>query len=362
MTSVYFDELPLEPTQNCDGENISAEGTSVELTEDALSFLIEQAEFVAHADDADDADDENYTEEFKPAPHVHGEILLPIGAICEWEHHLRRHSPATAEHAAALALTAADPAAFRPIDVLEKDGLYYVIDGRFILAAIRDAHRDDDDVMVRAMVFQGSEEEAVAKMCDAAIGTSVVTKMETAHGLLSLQRVGRLSQVALAERYAGLSKDRVSRMLMAARLQEDFPLLFHILKAPHMAPIRYGVEISQAMKTMSDERVHAMLDIAKEALEEGLRFSAGDAQAFLDVQPQGAINPAARANPSPKRIDALESEPILGHDDQPVAARERLKDNIERIRLPDTSTMKQMEREAAADAIIAEIRRYFGLN
>jgi hypothetical protein len=69
-----------------------------------------------------------------------------------------------------------------------------------------------------------------------------------------------------------------------------------------------------------------------------------------------------RVSPAqPKPITPVESDDILGHDEQPVGARERHADNIERLRLPDVSCMSLMEREASAEALTAEIRRHFGL-
>lgn len=239
---------------------------------------------------------------------------------------------------------------------MEKDDRYHLKNGRYILEAIKAAHPDDDTILIRAVLFPGTEEEAVVAMCDDVLGSAAATKMEMAHGLLSLQRACGISQIALAERYPGLNEDKVSRMLIAARLQQDFPILFDILEVPHKAPISYGVTVKSALKALNEADVQQTLDIAERAVANGIRFKPADALELLGIVP---MTSAPTAQPRP--ITPVESDDILGHDEQPVGARERHADNIERLRLPDVSGMSLMEREAAAEAFIAEIRRHFGL-
>lgn len=325
---------------------------------DAEAFAIALARDSAAqaAADAEDAEGGNYTEQFKPAPEVPGEILVSINEIRDWEYHLRAHSPKHAEHASALALTADDPRSFRPVELVEKDGRYHLKNGRYILEAIKAAHPDDHTLLIRAVVFPGTEQEAVVAMCDDVLGSAVATKMEMAHGLLSLRRACHISQIALAERYPGLNQDKVSRMLIAARLQRDFPIVFDILEAPHKAPISYGVTVSAALRGLGKAEVRQTLDIAERAVADGMRFKSADALELLGIVPMASTSAA-----QPRPITPVESDDILGHDEQPVGARERLADNIERLRLPNVADMSVMEREVAAEAFIAEIRRHFGL-
>ncbi|WP_293982070.1 hypothetical protein [Sphingobium sp.] len=237
-----------------------------------------------------------------------------------------------------------------------KDGRYHLKNGRYILEAIKAAYPDDDTILIRAVVFPGTEAEAVVAMCDDVLGSAVATKMKMAHGLLSLQRACHISQIALAERYPGLNQDKVSRMLIAARLQQDFPIVFDILEAPHKAPISYGVTASAALRGLGMAQVRQTLDIAERAIGDGMRFKPADALELLGMVPMARARTA-----QPKPITPVESDEILGHDEQPVGARERLADNIERLRLPNVADMSVMEREVAAEAFIAEIRRHFGL-
>lgn len=359
MTDKTSDELPFEqPAHDIDPQdengNDVVQAAVAAVTEAGLwKTVTTQAD---EADEADEADDDNYTNEFKPAPEVAGEFLVSIGDIFDWDYHLRAYSPRYAENASALALTAADPLAFRPVELVEKDGRYHLKNGRYILEAIKAAHPGDETILVRAVLFEGTEEEAVVAMCDDVLGSAVATKMEMAHGLLSLQRACGISQIALAERYPGLNEDKVSRMLIAAKLQQDFPILFDILEAPHKAPISFGVTVKSALKALDEERVRQTLDIAERAVADGIRLKPAHALELLDIVPIASV-PAAR----PRPIKPVESEDILGHDEQTVGAREKHSDNIERLRLPDVSRMHPMQCEASAEAFIAAIRRYFGL-
>lgn len=55
---------------------------------------------------------------------------------------------------------------------------------------------------------------------------------------------------------------------------------------------------------------------------------------------------------------------MFGHDDQPVGTSEQMTDGSGRLCLPTAAAiteMSLMEREAAADAFIALVRRHFGL-
>ena len=312
----------------------------------------------------EDVEDHNCTEDFKPAAAVAGEFLAPIREIGEWEYHLRRFSPLKASHAAALVLTASDPLYLRPIVVLEKDGMYRVVDGRFILEAIKAQHPDDDEVMVRVVRFSGDEGEAVAAMCDGALGTAVATKMEMAHGLLALQRANRISQTALAERYASLTKDKVSQMLIAARLQEAYPVLFEVLEEPHKAPISLAVALNKAVKGMTSADFGDLLSRAKELVDEGERCGPGTLFELLDI-PHQRSNASTGSDPVNGEADDEAAEAIFGHDDQQVGSVERLADGGERLSLPSPIVVGSMtldEREGAAEGFINHIRWYFGLD
>lgn len=340
------------------------------------------ADDAVDADDVGDADDHNCTAEFQAAATVPGEFLLPVRDLNGWEYHLRRFSPLKTTHSAALALSAADPLHLRPILVLKKDGKYVVVDGRFILEAIKSTHPGNGDLLVRVELFEGTEQQAVAKMCDTALGSAVATSMEAAQGLLALQRANRISQVTLAERYAGLTKDKVSQKLIAARLQESYPVLYELLEEPHKAPISLGVALNKAVKQLPRAEFVELIARAKQLVADGERCTPAALFDVLGIDGQrGGLEAAAsnaldthddtaepaepKAGPArlAKLIEAIESEPIDGHDDKPIGAYERLADGYFRIRLPHvTADTPLIEREAGLEACVKHLRRHFELD
>lgn len=359
---------PTSPNAESHKDNLLEQGSSS--YSEILSPSADQinvAPFVGdHSTSRGDNDDlaaHNYTDGFGSAPKAAGEILVSLGKITQWDHHPRRHSRFCQEHAAKLFCTAqSDPLRFRPVEVISRpDGCFAVKDGRTILDAIKAAHPDKPDLKIRAIVFRGTEKEAVKSVCDAIVGSASATKMEIARCLLNVQTVAGVSQVAIAERYAGLDKDKISRMLIAARVQQDKPELFEVLAAPHKAPISYGTALSSALKAMPEAQVTEILQLATATVESGARLSVAKALELFGIS---GTTVGAKSGKTASRIKAfvpLISEPIFGHDDKPIGARERLADNIDRLRLPDPAPMTHEQCEEAAEAFILEVRKHFGL-
>src|SRR5690606_15872735 len=146
-----------------------------------------------------------------------------------------------------------------------------------------------------------------------------------------------VGRTAIANRYAGLTVSKVSNMLIAAEMKTAYPALFDILHEPDRAPISYGVEFNKVRKTLG-EAFTTVLDRAAELAANGERFKPADAFDALDIERMIEAD-ASPAVARPKPIVPLKSEPIFGHDDEPVGAYERLADNVDRIRLPDVSAM-----------------------
>lgn len=222
-------------------------------------------------------------------------------------------------------------------------------------------HPGNEDVMVRCVRYAGTEADAVAAMCDFALGTIEASPMEKAQALLNVQKVNAISQRAIAERYPRLTKDKVSNMLIAARMREAHPMLFDILAEPDLAPISYGTTIFTLRKDLPPEAFQAMLERAEDIAANGERLTPKEALAALEADGDKEESIADKPT-KPKPVVPVKSEDIFGHDDQPVATYERFSDDVDRISLPDVSSMSPEEREVAAEACIALIRRHFGLN
>lgn len=380
MAASNKNELPLDNQSEEDFVAGAGSTVPVEISEEPESHEAAPVEPVADEEitgeeDADTSDDDADTpenpdisddpdagEDFQPAPMRAGAFFVPLSRLGEWEHHPRRGSRFFGKHEKALLLSAADPASMPEIVVLPAvEDIYPIFDGRFRWAAIREAHNGNEDVEVRCILFDGDEKEAVATMCDTALGTIGVSAIEQAQALLSLTRTNGIGRTAIANRYPGLTVSKVSNMLIAAETKSAYPALFDILHEPDRAPINYGVELNKVRKAMGTA-FQAVLDRAADLAANGDRCKATEAFDFLQIE--RVVDPDAPepVAPRPKPILPIEEEPIVGHDDQPVAAYERLADNIDRIRLPDVSGMSLAEREIAAEACIGQILRHFGLD
>lgn len=318
-------------------------------------------------DDDGGDDDADTGGTFNAFPPIDGEFLVPLSALGEWEHHPRNGSRTRSDHAAALTRTAVDLSALRPLRVLPAiDGVHPIVDGRFLWCAIKAAHPGNEDVMVRCVLYPGDEAEAVAEVCDAALGMVAASAIERAQALLALKLTNGISQKEMAERYPRLTVSIVSDMLIAARMRKTYPLLFDILAEPDRAPIAYGCAILTLRKKLAPDEFQQIIDRAADLFENGERFKPAAAFDALQVDRpgKGASSTAndATANGS---ADDDTAETVFGHDDQPVGTADRLTDGTGRLCLPPTAAvtaMTPMEREAAADAFIELIRQHFGLD
>lgn len=313
----------------------------------------------------DDEEDPNVGERFSAVRPMDGEILVPASKIGIWKHHPRRDSRRLSDHASALALSAAEPLTMRPIVVLkESDGTFVVKDGRFRLEAIKAAHPDNEDVEVRCVLFPGTEAEAVQEICDEGLGTIGLTDIEQARALLSLKETSNISQTEVARRYRKLTITIVNNMLRAARAWHRWPDFFAILENPDRVSVDYGIKLFTLMKKLGADEKKALLDRARDLIENGERFSPAEALSALRVDLEENASEAITAELS-KEQSKPKVEDIFGVDDQPVGTAERLAGERLRLTLPSSGeiiAMSASEREENAAPFIARIREHFGLN
>lgn len=309
-------------------------------------------------------EDPDEGEPFPAAPPANGEFLAPASQIGIWEHHPRRDSRRTSDHGSALALSAAEPLALRPILVIRNgDGTYAVIDGRFRLEAIRAEHRGNKDVEVRCVLFDGTEAEAVAHVCDESLGTIRMSQIEQARALFSLKQTSNVSQTEIGNRY-GLTISKVNNMLRAARVWHHWPELFDILKDPDRVSVDYGVKFFTLMKRLDGEEQQDLLDRARDLTDNHERFTPKDALKALRVDGEADTSDATTAKPANEQ-PALEIEDVFGADDQPLGKAEQLAGDRLLLTLPPISeivAMSASEREENAAPFIARIRQHFGLD
>jgi len=288
-----------------------------------------------------------------------GEQLVPLKLLMEWIHHPANGSRTQSDNAAGLIASATNPVNIPPIVILPaEDGFYPILDGRLRWHAFREAHGDDSDIKVRCVMFSGTEAEAVQAACDDALGGTPRSAIESARAVLNVQRVAGISQKAIAERYPVLKKDQVSRMTIAARAVEKYPIVFNLLEEPDRVSIDLCVKFAQFMKAASEEERENALDAADFHASEGASLKRNELLEALGIETESENRASAKADP----LAPIEMTEIFGADDQVVGALEMLNDDVMRIRLPDPATMTVDEREAAAASFIRQIRAYFFLD
>lgn len=306
-----------------------------------------------------EADPVSEKDQFDRPLHLPGEKQIPLKHIFDWEYHCAGQSRQSYAADAGLKATAFTPDRMPPLEVIKRgDDNYVVKDGRRRLSVLRDAYHNQPDTKIRCNVYPGTEELAVEEMCDDAMGKIARTPIETAIAVYNVHRVSGVKQLAIVERYPELSKDKVSRMLKAARAFNEYPLIFNLLKEPDRVPIDTCVRVHDQMKGANDEELGVYLSRAEELSADGVAFSTGELLEAFDIE--GPVKKAG-APKSDTRVP-IDSTEVVGSDDQVIGALELHSDNVNRLRLPDPHAMSFDEREIAAEAFIKEIYAYFGLD
>ena len=353
-----FTKLPVEPQ--------GAEKRSQESKESD----IERSTLIAHAEkslveiehptltDHATSGSEAVKEEFERPPTKVGEISLPLSSLRDWEYHCAVMSKQSDSSEAGLLSSAFNPDLIPPIEVIKcNDEKYAVKDGRRRLQALRAAHHNKMDTKVRCVLYPGTEWQAVEEMCDDAIGKVARTPIQTAIAVCNVHQITGVTQLALTERYP-LKKDQVSRMIKAARVFKEFPLVFHLLKEPDRVPIDTCVRIHDQMKGASDEELGDFISRVEDLAADGVSLTPGELLDAFGIE--GSAKKVVPAKDDPfKPTDSTE---IFGSDDQVIGALDLHSDNIARLRLPDPHAMTIDEREAAAEAFVQQIYAYFELD
>ena len=297
--------------------------------------------------------------DFSASIAVAGEQMIPLNQLKEWKHHPAIGSRTRGANAAGLIASASEPANLSPIVLMPaEDGVYPILDGRLRWHALQAVHGEESDVKVRCVMFTGSEAEAVQTTCDSALGGEPRSAIEIARSVLNVQRVAGISQKAIAERYSVLKKDQVSRMTIAAKTVEKFRPVFALLEEPDRVSIDLCVKFAQFMKSASADEREAVMERMEVLTSEGVSLKRNELFEALEI----AQDEGTTASPKSDPLEPVHSTPIMGHDDEPVGALEMLRDNVQRLRLPNLAGMTPMQREEAAEAFIKQIRIYFELD
>ena len=329
----------------------------------------DNVDFAPQASDAPEtSDDTAYADEVNPnagasfSPQIAqgNETLVALNLLGDYAHHPANDSR-TLDHKrdAGLIASADDPKNIPSILVMKDEGgTYRVIDGRRRLHALKEVHGEESAIEVRCVIFEGTDADAVQFICDGALGNEPRSAIETAKAILNVQRMAGISQRAISERYTVLNKDQVSRMTIAAKTFERFPMVFYLLEEPDRVTIDLCVNFARFMKGATVEDRNAVLELAEVLKSEGTLLKRNELFDALGIETEDEKE-APKEKPDP--LEPIHDDPILGADDQEVGAIEMLSDNVTRLRLPDPTTMTFEQREEASEAFIKQIRIYFAL-
>ena len=150
----------------------------------------------------------------------------------------------------------------------------------------------------------------------------------------NVHRISGVTQKAIAERYPILTKDKVSRLLKAARAYKEYPLVFNLLKEPDRVPIDVGVRIHDHMDKADDEKIGAFISRAENFAADGSSFTTTDLLEAFDIE-----SPAKKAGgPKVDPFAPTDRTEVFGDDDQIVGSLDMHSDNVTRLRLPDPHT------------------------
>lgn len=288
-----------------------------------------------------------------------GEVQLPLNKLYDWDYHCAGQSRQSDADDAALRATAFTPGRMPPLEVIERvDGTYAVKDGRRRLRVLRDAYHNQPDTKVRCVIYAGTEEQAIEEMCEDALGKITRTPIETAIAVYNVHNISGVTQKAIAERYPGLDKDKVSRLIKAARIYKEYPVVFALLKDPDRVAIDTCVRIHDHMDKADDEKIGAFISRAEELAMDGVSFSTGELLEAFEIDGPAKKVSAAKAD----SFAPTERTEIFGDDDQVVGSLDMHSDDVARLRLPDPQAMTIEERAVAAKAFIKQIYAYFELD
>ena len=288
-----------------------------------------------------------------------GEKQIPLKHIFNWEYHCAGQSRQSYAEDAGLKATAFTPDRMTPIEVIKRgDDNYVVKDGRRRMSVLRDAYHNQPYTKVRCVIYAGTEEQAIEEMCEDALGKIARTPIETAIAVYNVHNISGVTQKAIAERYPVLDKDKVSRMLKAARIYKEYPVVFNLLKDPDKVAIDTCVRIHDHMDKADDEKIGAFISRAEELAADGASFSTSELLEAFDIDGPAKKAGATKVDP----FEPTDRTEVFGDDDQVVGSLDMHSDNVTRLRLPDPHAMTIEEREVAAKAFIAQIYAYFELD
>ena len=312
---------------------------------------------------------------FPRAPLQKDEIRIPLNRLVIGTGISPRAYDFDAGPGEALLHAALDPDAIEPVVVTEAGETWPVIDGWARVEALRRQFGDTANVMVRAVLWDGSVRDALYKRFAAVFLTVNSRKVDRSTLLADFHANWAVPQQILAARI-GWIKSRVTKELSAARAFAEAPEFARLHLKESDPPIDYLYKVQQARDAAAkDDAEHPKRPVEKGALArlnaklDALlarpeRFATAEALAKLGI---GAATKKKvdRAEQSvgvtPAAGDLEIVDCVDGADGEPIAIIETTPDRQLSIRLVvDVATMDERQKEEARSRLREAIDKLLG--
>lgn len=310
---------------------------------------------------------------FPPAPFVEGEFRLQlpelqIGAASGWRGDYNFESgPGRSLFSAAIA-----PDSLAPIAVMKVNSAWHVVDGWARVEALRRQFGDTANIMVRVVLWTGSEKDALYSRFAAEFLGLGSKKIDKARLLLQFHEAWHVPQQVLAAR-VGWTESKVSKQLAAATVSKEAPGFIKLLVKAEDPPIDYLWKVQRAREQAAEDdashprraphnsEVARLTKRLEDLLHKPERYEPKEALAKLGIEKPGSTKPAsgeAGADPAPSEAPEI-IDYVMGFDDEPIAAFEMTADNVVRIRfLIDPAAMSPHEKEEARGRLREAIDKF----
>jgi hypothetical protein len=305
------------------------------------------------------------------APTVDGEFSLPLGQIKDWQRGFRSTPDPTRRDYRAIREAVKAPENLPPVVVMPIGNEMVVIDGALRVGLLREHHGAESNVSVRAVLFGGSEDEAIrdqilTKMCSGAMTPRERARLAD-EGFKSLD----LNKIGFAG-FLGVTNSKLTRMLTCAAVDTAYPQFFAVLKNPLKAPEDYGYEIGKAVaaaqkidrdKPPRGKKIGALeklLASCATVLAQPERFDPAAALAKLGIARTTSLaKPQRSEDERPRKVVTLSMEPIM-MGDTTVGAIEIHADHVPRARLPEKLLELSFgDYNLVSEAWLESMRAYF---
>ncbi|MFZ5663857.1 MAG: hypothetical protein ACOY7L_01400 [Pseudomonadota bacterium] len=307
---------------------------------------------------------------FPDSPPQAGEFSIPLSQLVIGEYPLAQDffSKGLGK---VLFHAAANPASLTPIKVKKIGDAYHVVDGWRRVMAILLQHGNSANVMVRAVLWDVSDRDAVFHRFEQERLTIGKRKIDGCCLLFQFHKTWGVHQFVLAARL-GLKESRVSKELKAAVAYNEAPEFAYILERADDPSVDYFYQV-QCGREAAQQRDAELVKAGAEAtattelkqrlkglIDSRARYSANDALVALGLKEPKVESEEPIAGPPLADDQWIRTDFVAGSDDQPAVDILRNTANLLRLEfLVDPAGLPATEREELKERLFAELTKIF---